>query len=231
MSGWGHSECPSTRVSGKDWTKRVLNIADIVGHTLSADSEKDQGIKGQFHASHAEKQLIAYFLDRHVFLPEDKIPDPRFDEKIAHLKREMEDMASQYPIIQQLYRLQEQKEQLEYELFDKDDRLLGEEYDNELVKCLKTQIARLSEIIASLETRSEVERIRARERQIQVCKHEKAVHGRLNRISNMAQKDTLRRAAKLISAPKYEICTDCLLFKDNVNRIFGLSLELHECTQ
>jgi hypothetical protein len=42
-----------------------------VGHALKLNTKKDRGTPGKFNASHAEKQLIAYFLDRHVFLPED----------------------------------------------------------------------------------------------------------------------------------------------------------------
>ena len=101
MSGWGHSGYSSTNVSGKNWTERVLKVAATVGHTLSADLQKDQGIPGQFQASHAEKQLIAYFLDRHVFLPEDITLEQRFDEEIGRLNSEIKVMASQCPAVSQ----------------------------------------------------------------------------------------------------------------------------------
>ena len=54
-------------VSGKDWTSEVIRIANTIGHALAPD-RKDSGIPGQFHACHAEKQLIAYFISKHVFL-------------------------------------------------------------------------------------------------------------------------------------------------------------------
>ncbi len=57
MSGWSH-ETSVLLVSGKDWTAQVIWIANCVGHDLVAH-ERDQGISGQYHACHAEKQLIA----------------------------------------------------------------------------------------------------------------------------------------------------------------------------
>jgi hypothetical protein len=30
----------------------------------------DRGVRGQYNACHAEKQLVAYLVDRHVFLPQ-----------------------------------------------------------------------------------------------------------------------------------------------------------------
>ena len=66
MSGWSHGET-TTLVSGRDWTPEVIRIAKIVGHTLALD-DWDKEYPGQFHACHAEKQLIAYFISKHVFL-------------------------------------------------------------------------------------------------------------------------------------------------------------------
>ncbi|QKX62544.1 uncharacterized protein TRUGW13939_09705 [Talaromyces rugulosus] len=231
MSGWSHSEWPSTRVSGRDWTGRVLELAAIVGHNLSADSINDQGIPGKFQSSHAEKQLIAYFLDRHVFLPEDTTLDPRFDTEIARLESEIVDMVAMQPDPNRLFRLEQEKRELENELFDKDDRLLGEEYDAELVERLKEKIKSLNKKCAPLENRSGVKAIRAREHQIRLCEHDKTVQSRLNRISKMTRKHKLSRAAIFISAPNHKICPDCLLFQGRVNHFFGLSIELHECTQ
>ena len=77
MSGWSHGKT-TTLVSGKDWTSEVIRIADIIGHALMPD-HKDNGTPGQFHACHAEKQLIAYFISKHVFLePETRAPNKAF---------------------------------------------------------------------------------------------------------------------------------------------------------
>ena len=54
-------------ISGKDLTPRVLCTANIVGYAFAINS-RDRGVSGQFQACHAEKQSIAYFISRHVFL-------------------------------------------------------------------------------------------------------------------------------------------------------------------
>ena len=67
MSGWGHGETITT-ISGRDWTPEVKRISRIVGHQLRSDQHRDQGVEGHFSASHAEKQLIAYFISKHVLI-------------------------------------------------------------------------------------------------------------------------------------------------------------------
>jgi hypothetical protein len=67
MSGWGHDENKIT-VSGRQWTDEVMWIASIVGHRLQGAGHWDQGREGRFHATHAEKQLIAYFIHNHVLI-------------------------------------------------------------------------------------------------------------------------------------------------------------------
>lgn len=77
MSGWSHGDTITT-VSGRDWTSEVIRIAEIIGHILQPDERRDRGVPGQFYACHAEKQLIAYFISRHVFLePEIRAPKKR----------------------------------------------------------------------------------------------------------------------------------------------------------
>lgn len=67
MSGWTHAEYGNTRVAGDGWTKEVFKICKDTGFNLPGHHH-DQGIPGQFYASHAEKQLVAYFVKHHVFL-------------------------------------------------------------------------------------------------------------------------------------------------------------------
>lgn len=230
MSGWGHLQWPLTRLSGKDWTEKVLKLAAIVGHTLTVDASKDHGIPGQHFASHAEKQLIAYFIDRHVFLDEDKTLDPRFKREIAEEISKIKELISIHPSVSQIDQLQDGRKELEKELWDKDDRLLGDEYDEALVQRLNMEVAVINGQIALLEKRPEVKRLRSRERQIERLEKEETLHKRLNRMSTKVPERTLRGATILISSPKHEICSDCLLFRDRVNRCFGLSIELRECT-
>lgn len=48
---------------------------------MPSDSN-DQGKDGQYNVYHAEKRFIAYFVDRHVFLPRDSLPDSELAERI-----------------------------------------------------------------------------------------------------------------------------------------------------
>ncbi|PWY93006.1 hypothetical protein BO94DRAFT_544056 [Aspergillus sclerotioniger CBS 115572] len=77
MSGWTHGSGPSpdALISGQQWTKEVFYIASVIGHELPPIEHYDGSQPGRYNACHAEKQLIAYFLDRHVFLPRDVEPD------------------------------------------------------------------------------------------------------------------------------------------------------------
>lgn len=79
MSGWSHDK--TVPLVGKDWTSEVIRIASIIGHAIVPD-RKDQGIPGQYHACHAEKQIIAYFISEHVFLePETRAPGRAFGDR------------------------------------------------------------------------------------------------------------------------------------------------------
>lgn len=58
ISGWSHAGTQVT-VSGREWTDEVMRISSTVGHRLEEDEYRDQGIEGQYFATHAEKQLVA----------------------------------------------------------------------------------------------------------------------------------------------------------------------------
>lgn len=68
MSGWGHSEweTDNLQVAGNSWTSQVHSLCRRIGFKLEDDS-RDHGVPGQYNACHAEKQLIAYFVDQHMF--------------------------------------------------------------------------------------------------------------------------------------------------------------------
>lgn len=77
MSGWSHGDTSAT-ISGRDWTSKVMQMADILGYTITPYEKRDGGIPGQYHACHAEMQLIAYLISEHVFLePEIRAPTIR----------------------------------------------------------------------------------------------------------------------------------------------------------
>ncbi|KAH8746533.1 hypothetical protein F5883DRAFT_585503, partial [Diaporthe sp. PMI_573] len=73
MSGWGHGadQNINVQIDGKEWTNQVKNFCRVVGHRLKPDNQLDNGYSGQSHSCHAEKQLIAFFVHEHLFLPHD----------------------------------------------------------------------------------------------------------------------------------------------------------------
>lgn len=89
MSGWSHEESPLdankpssfTTISGKSWTEEVFAIAKFVGHHLKPDPVCDHGKPGFFSACHAEKELVAWFLHHHVFLPDELESDAVIRQK------------------------------------------------------------------------------------------------------------------------------------------------------
>lgn len=66
MSGWSHDN--EVTISGRRYTDGAIELAETMDCTLPCNWECDQGIPGQHSASHAEKQLLAYLVERHKFL-------------------------------------------------------------------------------------------------------------------------------------------------------------------
>ena len=230
MSGWSHSEWHSVRISGRDWTDEVMRIADVVGHTLAADTGRDRGVPGQYHACHAEKQLIAYFIDRHVFLPQDQAPDTEIKFSIERLRDELVDISYSSATVERLSQLEEDKDKWQRTLFEEDDRLRGDDYDEGKVKELKTDIHNLENEILKLEFNAEVKRARELEREIHDLEQKRALRQRVMDMSNNPPPQTLTRSLILVSSGSFDICDDCRQFNDQVNRHFELAIELVECT-
>ncbi|CAH0055803.1 unnamed protein product [Clonostachys solani] len=76
MSGWGHAENSNLdlRIAGKTWTNEVFQLCRLIGHNLPTGGH-DLGIPEQFYACHAEKQLTAYFVNKHLFLSQEGSSD------------------------------------------------------------------------------------------------------------------------------------------------------------
>ena len=74
-SGWQHSSenLEGPLIAGQNWTDQVFRICWLVQHELEICPEWDDGEQGKHKACHAEKQLIAYFINRHSFLLEDLV--------------------------------------------------------------------------------------------------------------------------------------------------------------
>ncbi|KAM3523542.1 hypothetical protein NHJ13051_005048 [Beauveria bassiana] len=80
MSGWAHDdESDKPFVSGNEWTAKVLSLSQRFNLQLQPD-ERDGDKVGRYEASHAEKQLIAYLIDRHWFIKDEMILPDQMDE-------------------------------------------------------------------------------------------------------------------------------------------------------
>lgn len=66
MSGWAHGS-EAVVIGGDTFVADVFRVCKLIDHNLPSH-RRDQGVEGRYNAAHAEKQLIAYFLSKHVFL-------------------------------------------------------------------------------------------------------------------------------------------------------------------
>ena len=210
MSGWSHSEFPSFRVSRIDWTNEVMHIAGVVGHTLAPSLEKDGDVPGRFYACHAEKQLTAYFIAKHVFLPRDHYPNRDIQDSIERAEDKLAD-SSRSSTAKQLFDTEKALEKLESELFNADDRLLGDEYDGRKVLQLKSAVELTKREIEELNLCAEVKDIRKLQSKLEQLEQGKALHKRLIDMAHDSPPPSLKTAAIFISSP---ICDDCRKFKD-----------------
>ena len=88
MSGWAYREDPGVniQIAGRSWTAEVRRLCEIIGYDLVPDNY-DQGKPGRYYACHAEKQLITFFVSKHLFLPH-KIEDSMADLNLNKLSNE-----------------------------------------------------------------------------------------------------------------------------------------------
>ncbi|KAL9617356.1 MAG: hypothetical protein Q9160_007844 [Pyrenula sp. 1 TL-2023] len=88
MSGYTHNEGNGV-LSGIHWTSMAQDLAKAAGHALKIEEAYDRGIPGNFYACHAEKQLMAYLVNKHVFL-ESEIK-PREVRRVKAVQRYVDD--------------------------------------------------------------------------------------------------------------------------------------------
>ncbi|KAJ8060021.1 hypothetical protein OCU04_011632 [Sclerotinia nivalis] len=68
VSGWNTPYPKDDIISNNFWTLQVEEICKIINHSLPDWSETlDYGFPGRYHACHAEKQLIAWYLYENTF--------------------------------------------------------------------------------------------------------------------------------------------------------------------
>ncbi|KAJ6111878.1 hypothetical protein N7523_007939 [Penicillium sp. IBT 18751x] len=219
MSGWSHCSVQSLRVNGRQWTDDVFYISKIAGHILPSDS-KDRGKDGQYHACHAEKQLIAYFIDRHVFLPRDGLPNSELEDTIDLRQNELQELLSGTEIGRQMISLRIKVKQLKHELFDGEEKLVGKHDEIRALEVeLKSVEKALNQLVASPASRPLLEL----EGRLEVLDERLHQHSDLIDMANTPPPASLTEAVILISSPP---CPNCIMFKNKVNEVFGLSIQL-----
>ncbi|KAL3473030.1 hypothetical protein BJX99DRAFT_234345 [Aspergillus californicus] len=219
MSGWSHCAVQSLRVDGRQWTDDVFYISEIAGHEMSSHA-CDQGKKGQYRACHAEKQLIAYFINRHVFLPRDGLANAELEEKIEWVENELQLFLSDTEIGRKLASLRKRKKDLEHELFDGDEKLIGKKDEIKALELkLKSVETSLHHLIATPQTRP----LLKLEVRLKILNRRRDRHADLINMANAPPPASLAEAVIWISSPP---CEDCIMFTDKVNKLFGLSIQL-----
>jgi hypothetical protein len=68
-SGWGTDFAVEHILDNRLWRDRVLELCQLIGYVLPEDYRDEPRRPGSFNASHAEKKLVAYYIDQHVMLP------------------------------------------------------------------------------------------------------------------------------------------------------------------
>ncbi|KAI8939285.1 hypothetical protein NX059_005111 [Plenodomus lindquistii] len=228
-SGWGAGALPLNDRARPTWIDHVYYVASIVGHELR-DAPKphmDQGRPGQFYACHAEMKLIAYFIDRHLFLPRDREGDLALEYSSREAKNSLAEMRYNGATCKKMHELDEKKEALGRELFQADDRLLEDAYDAREVKKLKDGIHVIEREISSLEFDDDVAAMRTQEKELGKLWKRKEMHQNLMELVAHEPFACLNRAVILSSN---EICGDCENFKERVNELLGLKIEMKWCS-
>lgn len=227
MGGWTNTGESVTRLNGRVWTDEALHISSIVGHQLNKWSKCDGEIPGQHAACHAEKQLIAFFVTRHCFLPRDENSELHENE-ICWLHRERVAVHDKSPGGLHLKSLETERDAA----WDERDLHLDApgDRDNEQLQRVweKTEVCERQG--SEAKTDPDVQDLRRLEQRQQNLRSQDATRLRLVEMSQDRPPFTLARTIIFISAPSYAVCEDCKTFLEKVNSHFGLEIELRECT-
>ncbi|KAE8367028.1 hypothetical protein BDV27DRAFT_124561 [Aspergillus caelatus] len=207
MSGWSHSPVQSLRVDGRQWTDDVFYISEVVGHVLASHGY-DRGKDGQYNACHAEKQLIAYFVDRHVFLPRDLDLNLKLEERIECVEEELQEFLSGTEIGRKVTSLEKRKKGIKHELLDGDEKLVGKHNEIKALKVERKSVeTALNQLIASPQARP----LLKLESQLNILNQQLDRHTDLMDMASAPLPASLTEAVILVSSPP---CQDCRVFKD-----------------
>ncbi|KAJ9300094.1 hypothetical protein DTO271G3_2211 [Paecilomyces variotii] len=223
MSGWSHDPWQSVIVSGRQWTEDVFYISSIVGHTLTSNDRLDQGRPGRYNACHAEKQLIADFISRHIFLPRDTELELELEAKIKSMEDQCVALFLLDASVRDLALLRRTHKDLQIKLFDADDVMVGYDESGDKIKALRSQIESTEDKLEQLNTNPGCQRLIALEKELETLKQHKVRYKALIDLANAQPPVSLTEANILVSSP---VCADCVDFTNKVNETFGLSIKL-----
>ncbi|OPB41547.1 hypothetical protein A0O28_0082670 [Trichoderma guizhouense] len=225
-SGWGVNSLPPNVHDMPSWTEQVYYIASIIGHRFEEPQylSWNQGKPGQYYACHAEKKLIAYFLDKHVFLPKDRQHDQTLDASVVEVETSLEEGKELSTVWSNVCRLEEMKIDLGRQLFSADDQLLGDSYDEQEVKRLKRKIHVIDKQLSRLESDTFVATMRTQQKKERKLLKKEQTHWDLMWLSEDEPPISLKSAVILSSNM---ICQDCDKFRKLVNANFQLYIEMN----
>lgn len=84
-SGWTTYATSPVPIDAAFWTKEVFRISKLVNHDLTHELIRHSGTVGQWNACHAEKQLVVWFLSRHVILSNELRDECKDENKLDAL--------------------------------------------------------------------------------------------------------------------------------------------------
>jgi hypothetical protein len=167
--------------------------------------------------------LIAYFIDRHVFTPQDCEPDEELEISLCEFENSIIYAGRRSRTWKKVCDLEDKKAGLDLELFDADDYYSDKEYDEDEVDRLKMKITAIEVAISKLESHLSVAALRVQQRKRDRLLEKKKKHQELMDLCQASPALSLRRAVILSSTA---ICTDCEDFKNRVNQYFDLKIEM-----
>jgi hypothetical protein len=163
----------------------------------------DQGKIGRYLAFHAKKKLIAYFIDRHVFLPQDREPNLQLEASIDEVQNLFAAKEHSSVAWAEVCDFEEKQAELRRQLLDTDDLSLGDSYDEQEVRRLKHEIDAIDEMVSTLELHAEVAVMRNQQNEECRLLKKMEVHEELIELSRNEPPFSLKQAVILSSN---EIC-------------------------
>lgn len=89
-SGWRTDFAVEHILHNRLWRDRVVELCQLIGYSLPNHHHDEAGLPGSYQASHAEKKLVAYYIDQHVVLPSKLFEDIVVEQAPEWIQQEFE---------------------------------------------------------------------------------------------------------------------------------------------